>query len=97
MARTWVAPWKRGSDSRLAARSARPFQHQPAGLAPSPPTSPSPLELAGWSKDKIQSQVSELLALVGLEARAHAYPSELSGGRRSSAIARALHCPCPAV
>jgi len=43
-----------------------------------------PLELAGWSKDKIQSRVSELLALVGLEARAHAYPSELSGGRSSA-------------
>lgn len=50
-----------------------------------------PLELAGWSKDKIQSRVSELLALVGLEARAHAYPSELSGGQKQRvAIARAL-------
>ena len=50
-----------------------------------------PLELAGWSKDKIQSRVSELLALVGLEARAHAYPSELSGGQKQRVgIARAL-------
>jgi D-methionine transport system ATP-binding protein len=49
-----------------------------------------PLELAGWSKDKIQSRVSELLALVGLEARAHAYPSELSGGQKQR-----RHRPCP--
>ncbi len=31
-----------------------------------------PLELAGWSKEKIQQRVAELLALVGLEARAQA-------------------------
>lgn len=50
-----------------------------------------PLELAGWSKERIQQRVEELLALVGLEARAHAYPSELSGGQKQRvAIARAL-------
>lgn len=50
-----------------------------------------PLELAGWSKSQIQTRVDELLALVGLEARAHAYPSELSGGQKQRvAIARAL-------
>ena len=56
-----------------------------------------PLELAGWSKEKIQQRVAELLALVGLEARAHAYPSELSGGQKQRvAIARAL-APAPKV
>ncbi len=50
-----------------------------------------PLELAGWNKAQIQTRVDELLALVGLEARAHAYPSELSGGQKQRvAIARAL-------
>lgn len=54
-----------------------------------------PLELAGWSKERIQQRVEELLALVGLEARAHAYPSELSGGQKQRvAIARAL-APAP--
>jgi len=56
-----------------------------------------PLELAGWSKAQIQTRVGELLALVGLEARAHAYPSELSGGQKQRvAIARAL-APAPKV
>ncbi len=56
-----------------------------------------PLELAGWNKDQIKSRVEELLALVGLEARAHAYPSELSGGQKQRvAIARAL-APAPKV
>ena len=56
-----------------------------------------PLELAGWSKEKIQQRVAELLALVGLEARAQAYPSELSGGQKQRvAIARAL-APAPKV
>ncbi|UBO74823.1 methionine ABC transporter ATP-binding protein MetN [Aeromonas rivuli] len=56
-----------------------------------------PLELAGWDKARIKGRVDELLALVGLEARAHAYPSELSGGQKQRvAIARAL-APAPKV
>ncbi|MGE5673050.1 MAG: methionine ABC transporter ATP-binding protein [Mycobacterium leprae] len=50
-----------------------------------------PLEIAGWPKAKIQSRVSELLALVGLSEKAKAYPSQLSGGQKQRVgIARAL-------
>ncbi len=50
-----------------------------------------PLELAGQSQAQIRTRVNELLKLVGLEGRAHAYPAELSGGQKQRvAIARAL-------
>ena len=50
-----------------------------------------PLELAGWSKEKIGPRVEELLDLVGLAERGEAYPSQLSGGQKQRvAIARAL-------
>jgi len=50
-----------------------------------------PLELAGQSQAQIRIRVNELLKLVGLEGRAHAYPAELSGGQKQRvAIARAL-------
>ncbi|MFC3914980.1 methionine ABC transporter ATP-binding protein MetN [Pseudaeromonas sharmana] len=50
-----------------------------------------PLELAGLDKARIAQRVTELLVLVGLQERAHAYPSELSGGQKQRvAIARAL-------
>ncbi|MDO2948117.1 methionine ABC transporter ATP-binding protein MetN [Aeromonas simiae] len=56
-----------------------------------------PLELAGWDKARIGARVKELLSLVGLEQRAHAYPAELSGGQKQRvAIARAL-APSPKV
>ena len=56
-----------------------------------------PLELAGQDKTQIQARVNELLALVGLQERAHAYPAELSGGQKQRvAIARAL-APDPKV
>lgn len=56
-----------------------------------------PLELAGWDKGRIAARVTELLALVGLEHRAQAYPAELSGGQKQRvAIARAL-APSPKV
>jgi D-methionine transport system ATP-binding protein len=50
-----------------------------------------PLELTGTSKKDIQIKVMELLALVGLEDKAHDYPASLSGGQKQRvAIARAL-------
>lgn len=50
-----------------------------------------PLELDNRSKAEIQSRVSELLALVGLQDKADTYPANLSGGQKQRvAIARAL-------
>lgn len=51
-----------------------------------------PLRVAGW-KDKavIAARVTDLLALVGLEAHRDKYPSQLSGGQKQRVgIARAL-------
>lgn len=50
-----------------------------------------PLEIARVPKDRISARVKELLALVGLEDKADAYPSQLSGGQKQRVgIARAL-------
>ncbi len=50
-----------------------------------------PLELEKLSPEKIHARVQELLLLVGLSHRAHAYPAKLSGGEKQRvAIARAL-------
>lgn len=50
-----------------------------------------PLEMAGVDKKTIQQRVPELLALVGLDHKAEAYPAELSGGQKQRVgIARAL-------
>ena len=49
-------------------------------------------QIEGWSADRIQRRVSELLGLVGLEPQlASRYPRELSGGQRQRVgVARAL-------
>ncbi|MFN8769751.1 MAG: ABC transporter ATP-binding protein [Neisseriaceae bacterium] len=50
-----------------------------------------PLKMAKWEKNKIQSQVEELLEDVRLSEFANRYPHELSGGQRQRvAIARSL-------
>ncbi len=50
-----------------------------------------PLQLANTPKVKINDKVAHLLKLVGLSAKAGAYPAQLSGGQRQRvAIARAL-------
>ena len=50
-----------------------------------------PLRVAGVPTADIQKRVTELLSLVGLEGKHHAYPSRLSGGQKQRVgIARAL-------
>jgi D-methionine transport system ATP-binding protein len=50
-----------------------------------------PLKLAKRPKTEIDKKVSELLALVGLEAHRNKYPAQLSGGQKQRVgIARAL-------
>lgn len=50
-----------------------------------------PLEISGYDKSYIEKRVDELLELVGLRDKKHAYPSQLSGGQKQRiAIARAL-------
>jgi D-methionine transport system ATP-binding protein len=50
-----------------------------------------PLEVIGYSKLKRKAKVEELLALVGLEGKANAYPAQLSGGQKQRVgIARSL-------
>ena len=56
-----------------------------------------PLEIAGWSKSKINERVRECLQIVGLSDRAQHYPAQLSGGQKQRVgIARAL-APNPSV
>ena len=50
-----------------------------------------PLKIAGRGRAERKARVAELLALVGLEAKADAYPAQLSGGQKQRVgIARAL-------
>ncbi len=50
-----------------------------------------PLEITGVPRAKARKRAVELLTLVGLQDRMHAYPSQLSGGQAQRvAIARAL-------
>jgi D-methionine transport system ATP-binding protein len=50
-----------------------------------------PLELAGFSKERIRKRVEEILDLVDLRDKLKAYPAQLSGGQKQRVgIARAL-------
>lgn len=50
-----------------------------------------PLEIAGWSRERVRRRVGELLELVGLTDKAQTYPAQLSGGQKQRVgIARAL-------
>ena len=50
-----------------------------------------PLELAGWSKERREARLVDVLALVDLEGTEAARPAQLSGGMRQRvALARAL-------
>lgn len=50
-----------------------------------------PLEIAGVSKKRREERAKELMQLVGLSDKEHAYPSQLSGGQKQRVgIARAL-------
>nr|WP_307270963.1 ATP-binding cassette domain-containing protein [Labrys wisconsinensis] len=50
-----------------------------------------PLKIAGWPRHQRRERVAALLQLVGLEAKASAYPAQLSGGQKQRVgIARAL-------
>jgi len=50
-----------------------------------------PLELAGWSAERRETRLGELLDVVGLEGSADLRPVQLSGGmRQRAAIARSM-------
>jgi len=50
-----------------------------------------PMELAGWSEERVKKRSEKLLRLVGLSNRANHFPAQLSGGEQQRvAFARAL-------
>jgi len=50
-----------------------------------------PMELAGWSEERVRERSEKLLRLVGLSHRANHFPAQLSGGEQQRvAFARAL-------
>lgn len=50
-----------------------------------------PLEVSGYPKHRQEARVKDMLSLVGLRDKAHAYPAQLSGGQKQRVgIARAL-------
>lgn len=57
-----------------------------------------PLELAGWSEERIRKRAEGLLKLVGLSHRLNHFPAQLSGGEQQRvAFARALANDAPLI
>jgi ABC-type lipoprotein export system ATPase subunit len=89
--------WKLGDDERSEIRNLRiGFIFQFASLIPTLDALDNVALPAMFSsfprpKSEVYRKAQELLALIGLEDKQHAYPNELSGGQqRRVAIARAL-------
>ena len=52
-----------------------------------------PMRIQGFDEETINNKINELLPLVELSEKIHAYPAQLSGGQKQRvAIARALSC-----
>ena len=52
-----------------------------------------PMRIQGFNEETIKNKINELLPLVELSEKIHAYPAQLSGGQKQRvAIARALSC-----
>ena len=91
-----VAGLKRDDRMRIRRDMQIVFQDPMASLDPRLPVSDiiaEPLRTHGWSRDKADQRVRELLETVGLDPKLHLarFPSQFSGGQRQRiAIARAL-------
>ena len=56
-----------------------------------------PLKVAGMSKPDRQARVSEVLAMLGIEALAARYPNEISGGQQQRVAIARMIAPRPAI
>jgi NitT/TauT family transport system ATP-binding protein len=86
--------WRDGPPEATAAEHEISFVFQDATLMPWASVFDNiwlPFRLRGQSRDQARAAIEEVIALVGLEEFASAYPRELSGGMRMRvSIARAL-------
>jgi len=86
--------WRDGSAARTAAEREISFVFQDPTLMPWASVFDNiwlPFRLRGQSRETARAAIEEVIALVGLEEFAGAYPRELSGGMRMRvSIARAL-------
>ncbi len=92
---TDVATLARADRTRIRRDLQVVFQDPMASLDPRLPIRDvlaEPMQIQGWSRDRIDARVPELMRLVGMApAQAGRYPAEFSGGQRQRiCIARAL-------
>lgn len=92
-----VATLNRSERRKLRADMAMVFQDPMASLDPRMPIGDilrEPMQVQGYSRERMDARVDELLRTVGLlPEQAARYPSEFSGGQRQRiGIARALAC-----